>query len=199
MWVATPSIVSYVKKFNIVRHKLRVRRGSLKFRAWQEAPEGSTGAPVLSAAAPEPQSGAEWGSEPLQEEPEPEGRYLWVGYFHLSSLFFFFFFFTQPGTWNPHFNRKLKLDSGPRWRWILKNVLKIRPASGKNVELMSCCHVSHETWVLIMCLPPRLWTQRSPLRSKPEGETHYENVSCCVVMQRVGPEPRHVALKKKNK
>lgn len=114
-------------------------------------------------------------------------------------FFFFFFFFTQPGTWNPHFNRKLKLDSGPRWRWILKNVLKIRPASGKNVELMSCCHVSHETWVLIMCLPPRLWTQRSPLRSKPEGETHYENVSCCVVMQRVGPEPRHVALKKNKK
>lgn len=93
LWVGAPSIVSYVKKFNIVRHKLRVRRGSSKFRAWQEAPEGSTGAPVLSAAAPEPQSGAEWGSEPLQEEPEPEGRYLWVGYFHLSSLFLFLFFF----------------------------------------------------------------------------------------------------------
>ena len=50
---------SYAKKFNMVRHKLHVRRGSLKFRAWREAPEGSTGAPVQSAAAPERQSGAE--------------------------------------------------------------------------------------------------------------------------------------------
>ena len=159
------SIVSYVKKFNMVRHKLRVRRGSLKFRAWQEACEGNTGAPVLSAAAPDPQSGAEWGSEPLQEEPEPEGRYLLsrilpplLSFSFFLFFFVFFFFFTQPGTWNPHFNQKLKLDSGPRWRWILKNVLKIRPASGKNMELMSC---SHDTWGerVLLCCDAACWTR----------------------------------------
>lgn len=48
-----------------------------------------------------------------------------------------------------------------------------------NVSRFGSNTLHHNTagHVLIMCLPLRLWTQRGPLRSKPGGETHYENSS----------------------
>lgn len=56
-----------------------------------------------------------------------------------SQLYF------TPGTWNLYFNRVKTLLSSPRWRWILKNVLKIHPVLGKRTKLwMLMCFFSHD-------------------------------------------------------